>query len=105
MVCGTRASSFYQVLEREVRTNLVYREFTQVGAEKVPALGPEAVARTHEFIVTIAQEKQVIAGRQMRVYTTVMADSMVRQASTFLDASQAPDASFEPWGSHGRVDT
>jgi IS5 family transposase len=41
----------YQVLEREVRANLVYREFTRVGAAKAPdaktmgrwglALGPE----------------------------------------------------------------
>jgi transposase, IS5 family len=72
----------YQVLEREVRANLVYREFTRVGAEKVPdaktigrlalALGPEVVALIHQRVVAIAREKQVIAGRHMRVDTTVV---------------------------------
>jgi len=43
----------YRVLEREVRANLVYRQFTRVGAHKVPdaktlgrlalALGPEVI--------------------------------------------------------------
>src|SRR5262245_55290185 len=43
----------YQVLEREVRTNLMYRHFTRIGGGKVPdaktmgrwglALGPEVV--------------------------------------------------------------
>jgi transposase, IS5 family len=72
----------YQVLEREVRANLVYREFTRVGGEKVPdaktlgrlalALGPDVVAQIHQRVVGIAHEKQVIAGRQMRVDTTVV---------------------------------
>jgi IS5 family transposase len=72
----------YHVLEREVRANLVYREFTRVGAEKVPdaktlgrlalALGPEVVAQIHQRIVAIAQAKLVVAGRQMRVDTTVV---------------------------------
>jgi len=72
----------YQVLEREVRANLVYREFTRVGAEKVPdaktlgrlalALGPNVVAQIHKRVVVIAQERQVIVGRQMRLDTTVV---------------------------------
>jgi IS5 family transposase len=48
----------YHVLEREVRANLVYRQFTRVGAQKVPdaktlgklalALGPEIIAQIHD---------------------------------------------------------
>ena len=72
----------FEVLVREVRANLVYRQFTRVGAEKVPddktlgrlarVLGPEIIERIHERLVTIAQEKKVIRGRKMRVDTTVV---------------------------------
>jgi IS5 family transposase len=72
----------YAVLEREVRANLVYRQFTRVGAAKVPdaktlgrlglALGPEIIEQIHQRIVAIAQERKVIAGRRMRVDTTVV---------------------------------
>jgi IS5 family transposase len=70
------------VLEREVRANLVYRQFTRVGAEKVPdaktlgklavALGPQIVAQIHQRVVAIAREKQIIRGRRLRVDTTVV---------------------------------
>jgi IS5 family transposase len=72
----------YEVLEREVRANLVYRDFTRVGADKAPdaktmgrwgiALGPDALKRIHERMVKIAQEKGVTEGRRMRVDTTVV---------------------------------
>jgi transposase, IS5 family len=72
----------YQVLEREVRANLVYRDFTRVGATKMPdaktmsrwglALGPEVVAQIHHRIVEIARDHRVAAGRRMRVDTTVV---------------------------------
>lgn len=72
----------YEVLEREVRANLVYRDFTRVGAAKVPdaktmgrwgmALGPAVVKRVHDRIVEIARDKGVAAGRRMRVDTTVV---------------------------------
>jgi transposase, IS5 family len=72
----------YQVLEREVRANLVYRDFTRVGSEKMPdaktmgrwgiALGPEVIQQIHERIVQIAQAKKVVQGRKMRVDTTVV---------------------------------
>jgi len=72
----------YGVLEREVRANLVYRDFTRVGAAKGPmpspmgrwgvALGPEGVEKIHERVVKIAQEKQVVQGRKMRLDTTVV---------------------------------
>jgi transposase, IS5 family len=72
----------YEVLEREVRANLVYRTFARIGAEKVPdaktlgrlgqVVGPEVVADLHRRLVEIAVEKKVVAGRRMRVDTTVV---------------------------------
>jgi len=72
----------YRVLEREVRTNLVYRQFTRVGAQKVPdaktlgklalALGPEIIEQIHRRVIAIACEKRVVRGRRLRVDTTVV---------------------------------
>jgi IS5 family transposase len=72
----------YGVLEREVRANLVYRDFTRVGAAKAPdaktmgrwglALGPESIEKIHDRVVAIAQEHQVVEGRKMRLDTTVV---------------------------------
>jgi IS5 family transposase len=72
----------YEVLEREVRANLVYRDFTRVGGGKVPdaktmgrwgmAVGPQVLEQIHARIVSIARERGVIAGRRMRVDTTVV---------------------------------
>jgi IS5 family transposase len=72
----------YHVLEREVRANLVYRQFTRVGAQKVPdaktlgklaiALGPEIIQQIHARVVTIACEKRIVRGRRLRVDTTVV---------------------------------
>jgi IS5 family transposase len=72
----------YWVLEREVRANLVYRQFTRVGAQKVPdaktlgklaiALGPEIIEQIHARVVAIACEKRIVRGRRLRVDTTVV---------------------------------
>ena len=72
----------YEDVTREVRANLVYREFTGVGGGKVPddktmgrlarQLGPEAIEQLHRRTVEMAMEKQVVAGRRMRVDTTVV---------------------------------
>jgi len=72
----------FETLSREVRANLVYREFTRIGGEKVPddrtmgnlarQLGPEVVEKLHRRVVEIAQENQIATGRQMRVDTTVV---------------------------------
>lgn len=72
----------YGVLEREVRTNLVYRTFTRIGGAKVPdaktmgkwgpVVGPEVVAQLHARLVAIAREARVVEGRRMRVDTTVV---------------------------------
>ena len=72
----------FAILEREVRANLVYRDFTRVGAAKVPdaktmgrwavALGPEVIQTLHSRVVALACEHQVVAGRKMRLDTTVV---------------------------------
>ena len=72
----------YETLSREVRANLVYREFTRIGGEKVPddrtmgnlarQMGPEVIEKLHRRVVEIAQENKVAAGRKMRVDTTVV---------------------------------
>jgi transposase, IS5 family len=72
----------FEATTREVRANLVYREFTGIGGGKVPddktmgrlarQLGPEAIEKLHQRTVAIAMEKEVVMGRQMRVDTTVV---------------------------------
>src|SRR5215208_3893713 len=72
----------FDVLEREVRMNLAYRDFARIGLGKVPdaktlariaqALGGEVIAELHRRLVEIAQQKGVIRGRKMRVDTTVV---------------------------------
>jgi IS5 family transposase len=72
----------YVVLEREVRANLVYRDFTRVGAGKMPdaktmgrwgvALGPAVVKVVHDRVVQIALARKVVQGRKMRIDKTVV---------------------------------
>jgi transposase, IS5 family len=72
----------YGVLEREVRANLVYRDFTRVGAGKAPdaktmgrwgmALGADVIKQIHTRMVTMAQSRGLAEGRRMRVDTTVV---------------------------------
>src|ERR1700733_6863102 len=72
----------YEVLEREVRANLVYRTFARIGAEKVPdaktlgrlgqVVGPDVVEDLHRRMVAIAVENKIVGGRRMRVDTTVV---------------------------------
>src|SRR6202049_4037249 len=71
----------YDVLEREVRANLVYRAFTRIGDEKVPdaktlarlgqLIEPKVIEQLHQRVVEVAQERGGTQGRKMRVDTTV----------------------------------
>ena len=71
----------FATLEREVKLNRAYRDFTRMGMGKVPdaktlariaqALGGEVIAELHRRLVEIAQEEGVIQGRKLRVDTTV----------------------------------
>jgi transposase, IS5 family len=70
----------YTELEREVRANLVYRQFTRIGMERVPdektmvrlgrALGP-VTKQLHERVVELAATRKVARGRKLRLDTTV----------------------------------
>jgi IS5 family transposase len=72
----------FDVVEREVRPNLLYREFTRVHAGTVPdaktlgrqarALGPDVIEQIHRRMVELAVENKVVPGRRMRVDTTVV---------------------------------
>jgi transposase, IS5 family len=72
----------YHVLEREVRANLVYRDFTRVGGGKTPdaktmgrwglAVDPDTIRQIHDRMVQIAQQQGVTQGCRMRVDTTVV---------------------------------
>jgi IS5 family transposase len=72
----------YEVVEREVRANVVYREFTRIRGEKVPdaktmvrwgkALGPKVIRKIHERVVALGHQAKVVRGRKLRVDTTVV---------------------------------
>lgn len=72
----------YETLEREVRANRVYRQFTRLGGEKMPdaktmgrlgqAAGPEVLEQIHQRLVAVAPERNVVKGRKLRVDTTVV---------------------------------
>jgi transposase, IS5 family len=76
----------YAELEREVRANLVYRDFTRVGAAKMPdaktmgrwgvAMGPTVIHQIHDRIVQIARAHDLVQGRRMRVDTTVVENNI-----------------------------
>jgi transposase, IS5 family len=72
----------YDVLEREVRANLAYRDFCRIGLNKVPdaktlarigqVISGDVIAELHRRLVQLAQESGVVRGRKMRVDTTVV---------------------------------
>ena len=72
----------FRELEREVRSNLVYRRFTRFDADPTPnystfsrcfgLLGPEVTQRVHERVVAKAREEKVAHGRKLRTDTTVV---------------------------------
>jgi IS5 family transposase len=72
----------FEELSREVRANLVYREFTRVGGGKTPddktmgrlarQLRPEVIRQIHDRMVAMAKEEKIVQGRRMRVDTTVV---------------------------------
>jgi len=73
--------SFHELV-REVRANVVYREFTRIGGEKVPerstliklakCLRPEVIKAIHQKVRQLGFKNKVSAGKKMRVDTTVV---------------------------------
>ena len=84
----------YHVLEREVRANLVYRDFTRVGGGKTPdaktmgrwglAVDPDTIRQIHDRMVQIAQQQGVTQGRRMRVDTTVVETNIHHPTDSML---------------------
>jgi transposase, IS5 family len=72
----------FRELEREIRSNLVYRRFTRFDAEPTPdfstfsrtfaLLGPAVTAQIHQRVVGVAREQGVVQGRKLRTDTTVV---------------------------------
>src|SRR5271165_1644588 len=72
----------FEELSREVRANLIYRQFTRVGGGKTPddktmgrlarQLRPEVIRQIHDRVVAMAKEEKIVQGRRMRVDTTVV---------------------------------
>ena len=105
----------YAALEREVRANLVYRDFTRVGSGKMPdaktmgrwgvAVGPRALRQIHDRLVKIAQHNGVVAGRRMRVDTTVVETNIHHPTDSTLlgDGVRGADPHHEEdYGDRGR---
>jgi len=72
----------FRELERELRSNLIYRQFTRFDAEVTPdfssfsrvfaVLSPAVTEQIHRRVVGVAREQGVAAGRKVRVDTTVV---------------------------------
>jgi IS5 family transposase len=72
----------FRELEREVRSNLVYRRFTRFDAEATPdfstfsrtfaLLSPAVTEQIHQRVVGLAREQGAARGRKLRTDTTVV---------------------------------
>ncbi len=72
----------FRDLERELRSNLVYRRFTRFDAEATPdfttfsrtfaLLSPAVTEQIHQRVVGLAREQGVARGRKLRTDTTVV---------------------------------
>ena len=72
----------FRELERELRSNLIYRGFTHFDAEATPdfstfsrlfaLLGPSVTEKIHERVVQVACEAGVAHGRKLRTDTTAV---------------------------------
>ncbi len=72
----------FRDLERELRSNLVYRRFTRFDAEATPdfttfsrtfaLLSPKVTERIHQRVVGLAREQGVAQGRKLRTDTTAV---------------------------------
>ena len=72
----------FRELERELRSNLIYRRFTRFDADVTPdfstfsrvfaVLSPAVTEKIHERVVGVAREQGVAPGRKLRVDTTAV---------------------------------
>jgi IS5 family transposase len=72
----------FRDLERDLRSNLIYRRFTHYDAEITPdfstfsrlfaLLGPAVTDKVHQRVVQVARQQGVAQGRKLRIDTTVV---------------------------------
>ena len=72
----------FRDLERELRSNLIYRRFTRFDAETTPdfttfsrtfaLLGPSVTEKVHQRVVGLAHQDGVAEGRKLRTDTTAV---------------------------------
>jgi IS5 family transposase len=72
----------FRELERELRSNLIYRRFTRFDAETTPdfstfcrtfaLLSPSLTEKIHQRVVTVAHQRGVAPGRKLRTDSTVV---------------------------------
>jgi transposase, IS5 family len=72
----------FRNLDRELRSNLIYRRFTRFDAEATPTysafsrlfavLSPEATQQIHYRVVGLAREKGAAPGHKIRIDSTVV---------------------------------
>ncbi|HEX8816495.1 MAG TPA: ISNCY family transposase [Terriglobales bacterium] len=72
----------FRNLERELRSNLIYRQFTHFDAEATPdfstfsrtfaVLGPSVTEKIHQRVVRLARQKGVVEGKKLRTDTTAV---------------------------------
>lgn len=82
MVLKHQRNWSFEGLIREVRANVVYREFTRIGGEKVPerstlikiagCLRPKVIKAIHRKVRELGVKQKVSAGKKMRIDTTVV---------------------------------
>ncbi len=76
----------FRALERELRSNLIYRQFTHFDAEATPdfstfsrtfaLLGPSITEKIHQRVVGLARQKGVAEGNKLRTDTTCVETSV-----------------------------
>ncbi len=72
----------FRELERELRSNLIYRRFSRFDADVTPdfstfsrvfaVLSPAVTEKIHERVVGVARERGVASGRKVRIDTTAV---------------------------------
>src|SRR5260370_32224161 len=90
----------YAIVEREVRANLVYRDFTRVGGGKAPdaktmgrwgvAVGPAAGPKIYRRINGVGPENKNAGGRKKRVETQEVEDNTATPPTASLPTGPQP---------------
>src|SRR5437879_2496309 len=90
----------FKTLEQEVRVNLVYREFTRIGTEKLPdakviakiarVLGPSVMEELHRRIVELAPENKLVSPDERCVSTPQWWESRMSSKGWCIQRESTP---------------